>query len=207
MTTAIVYYHNGKLIPNTIALTTANEESSVRKMSCPIMSFNVLEKKLGIQHSRMYQTPYEATEFKHLTRTPEWEQYFFMVEAMQNINGLTDIFIVQCSKNPIPLSDDNLIIDDGRTEYYVGFLMVDYEDLETFINFHIGEGWKRDEVIEAIKRFLAYDYSGIKYFPGCDNSHYFLKLRRVAAANLELLGLESLPELIMGSDNDNSIAA
>ena len=192
MNTAICYYYNGQLIPNSIAETTINKESSIIGMSQGyIRAFNVIERKLGIEHVRIFRTPYKADSFKHVIRTPQWEPYFLSIEAQVNTKGLTDIFIVECVKDKF-VSDDKLIIDEYRDEYSPGFLILpgEYEDLESFINFHRSFGWKADEVIDTIKRFLTFNCPS-----GWEMAHHYEKLRRLAALNLELLGLESLPEL------------
>ena len=208
MPTAICYYYNGKLLRNSIVRTIANPSSILTIPGGYVQMVNVLENKLGVFHSRVFKTPFKPISFEHITRTPETEPEFTAIEALQNTEGLTDIFKVSCEKDPNLHSDENLMISDNRTEYYVGFFILvnmhgGYEDLQTLIDFYVNEGWTRSEVIETIKRFVTYDYS----LEPWHYARHFDKLRKVAQKNLELLGLESLPELIMGSDNDNSVAA
>jgi hypothetical protein len=175
--TAICYYYKGCLLTNSIAQTDTNKESSIRGMSQGyIRAFNVLERKLGVEHVRIFRTPYKANTFKHVTRTAQWEPYFLSIESQINDKGLTDIFIVECIKDT-PVSEDKLIIDEYRDEYYVGFLMLpgNYESLEELINFYRGLGYKTKEITDTIERFLTHVSP-----TSSEDAHHFDKLKRLA---------------------------
>ncbi|MBO3463973.1 hypothetical protein G7B40_039355 [Aetokthonos hydrillicola Thurmond2011] len=175
---AICYYYNGQLLTNSIAQTITNKESSIKQLSEGyITALNVLERKLGVEHVRIFRTPYKANTFKHITRTAQWEPYFLSIESQINDLGLTDIFIVECIKDN-PVSEDKLIIDEYRDEYYVGFLMLpgNYESLEELINFYRGLGYKTKEITDTIERFLTHVSP-----MSSEDAYHFDKLKRLAA--------------------------
>jgi len=193
--TAICYYYNGKLLKSPIILTSDTTEERVRKMPERLMvSSHILESKLGIVHSRTFKLPYKARDIQHLTRSADTEPLFASIELLQDVEGLTDIFKVQCEKIDIP---EDQIIYEGRSEYHIGFFVAldnngGYNDLQTIIDFYREYGWTKEEIIETILRFLNHEYWNEPWHIG----YHFNKLRQVAAKNLELLGLEQLPEII-----------